>query len=587
MKREEVPTVFLRKATGLVRQIGLFTAILITLTYTIGLGWQKRVFQFSGPKLVPENQYFLGINPMVMAFIVIGFIVLLAVYTFGIVTAAMPRAGGGYVVISRVLHPYLGYTGTWFWYMATAVSYGLIGTAVVEVPALVFPQLFGAQNNILITGDPAAAETLLFGLGVIVVVIFGIIALFGVRLTGILLQVLFIIPAVLSIVTYSLLASADSNSLINGMQGLYGTTPDTVTSYAIAHGIDGNVATYGTAFGTATLGAYWAYEGYAATTFVAGEVKEANRNLPRSLFIAGAVIVLVYVSASSLLYRATSMVGAADSGGNHYTLFSSWAYLAYGGGSAGVGDFNSANNASLPRAWMPLVAAMQAQGAGLTAFIPLLGIFSLFWVMNDIPPFILTASRALFAMSFDRTLPAKFSDVSERWHSPTFAIGFTILVGIFGALSEAEGDYGVIGGVPGLKGVGNILALGVPSTDLWDLAFFALFSLSAALLPFIRKDIYDTSPYKPRIGPIPIITITGILAMLGHLYIAYWELTLPSGYCLGDLSLCSSDLATALMPSLFTIALLVVFTILYVGYTYRGRAAGADFRTIYTEIPPE
>ncbi len=574
----EVPTVFLRKATGLVRQIGLFTAIIITLTYTIGLGWQKRVFQFSGKAVTPENQYLLGINPTVMAFIVIGFIVLLAVYTFGIVTAAMPRSGGGYVVISRVLHPYLGYTATWFWYMATAVSYGLIGTAVIEVPLLVFPQLFGSPG---VPTDPAGAETLFFVAGTAVVIVFGVIALFGVRLTGLLLQVMFIIPAALTVIVYYLMASANATSLSTGLNTLWGVTPTAVTNSAIAQGMDTNHVGYAAAFGTGTLGAYWAYEGYAATTFVAGEVKEANRNLPRSLFIAGAVIVIVYVSASSLLFRATSLVGGVDVGGNHYSLFSSWAYLAYSGGKTLPG--------TLPPAWMPLVAYAQANGVGLGSLGAVLGVFSIFWVMNDIPPFILTASRALFAMSFDRTLPAKFSDVSERWHSPSFAILFTMIIGVFGALSEAEGDYGVISGsgIPGMNGIGHILSLGVPSTDLWDLAFFAIFSLAAALLPFIRKDIYETSPYKPRIGALPIITLTGILSMFGHLYIIWWELTLPSGYGINPNLYSSSDIFTDLLPTLFTIGLLIVFTLLYVGYTTRGKAKGTDFRTIYTEIPPE
>ncbi len=587
MKREEVPTVFLRKATGLVRQIGLFTAILITLTYTIGLGWQKRVFQFSGKEILPENQYFLGINPMVMAFVVIGVIVLLAVYTFGIVTAAMPRSGGGYVVISRVLHPYVGYTAAWFWFMATAVSFGLIAVAVMDVPLLTFPQLFG---NPVVPSDPGAEYALFFGAGMAVIIVFTVIALFGVRLTGVLLQVLFVIPAVLTIVAYSLLASATPSHISAGMNTLYHTTPAVVTQQALAQGMDGKISTYGAAFGTATLGAYWAYEGYAATTFVAGEVKEANRNLPRSLLIAGLVIVLVYVSASSLLFNAASQAGVQNvaSGGetHRYSLFTSWAFLAYGKGD--LGAFNTAVGGQLPQAWMPLVAAAQAQGAGLTFFIPLLGIFSVFWVMNDIPPFILTASRALFAMSFDRTLPAKFSDVSERWHSPSWAILFTGIVATFGALQEAETDSGAIGKA-GLTGFSNLLNAGVASTDIWDIAFFAIFSLAAAMLPFVRKDVYETSPYKPRIGPLPIITLTGALSFVGHTALGYWMLTSPSGYALnGDLlTLSTSDLISTLSPVFFTLGLFIVFTLLYYAYTARGRARGTDFRTIYTEIPPE
>src|SRR5207249_4213500 len=57
----------------------------------------------------------------------------------------------------------------------------------------------------------------------------------------------------------------------------------------------------------------------------------------------------------------------------------------------------------------------------------LLVVFGVFWVANDIPPFILTASRILFAMSFDRVLPAPLANVNDRFHSPINAV---IIVGI-------------------------------------------------------------------------------------------------------------------------------------------------------------
>src|SRR5579884_3147701 len=122
---------FVRKATGLVREIGLLTSILIVLSFTIG----------------PTNQYFLGINPMVMAFLLVGVVILFSIYAFGALTAAMPRSGGGYVAISRVLHPYLGYMGAWFEFLSTAISFGLIAVAVMEVVVFLFPSLVGFNNS--------------------------------------------------------------------------------------------------------------------------------------------------------------------------------------------------------------------------------------------------------------------------------------------------------------------------------------------------------------------------------------------------------------------------------------------------------
>src|SRR5260370_19844976 len=41
----------------------------------------------------------------------------------GAMTAAMPRSGGGYVTISRVAHPYVGYIVAWVEYLTTALSF--------------------------------------------------------------------------------------------------------------------------------------------------------------------------------------------------------------------------------------------------------------------------------------------------------------------------------------------------------------------------------------------------------------------------------------------------------------------------------
>jgi APA family basic amino acid/polyamine antiporter len=578
---------FVRKATGLVREIGLLTSILITLSFTIGLGWQKRVFQFSGPAIVPSNQYFAGINPMVMAFLLVGVVVLFSIYAFGAMTAAMPRSGGGYVTISRVLHPYLGYMGAWMEFLATAISFGLIAVAVMEVVVFLFPSLIGLNNSFWTTGNPAVAEGALIGIGLIVVAFFTGIAMLGVGLTGKLLQVLFWIPAVLTVGVYALLISSSPAAVSAGLSNLFHlSNPSDLTNYALSHGMGSYSGGYWGAVGVAILGAYWAYEGYAASTFVAGEVKEANKNLPRSLFIAALVIIGVYTTASALLYRSASSVGqVTTSGGNTFSFFDAWAYLSYG--SHTLGAANTALGSSLPSAWLPFNAAAIASGIGAGWFVPLLVIFALFWVMNDIPPFILTASRIIFAMSFDRILPSRLSNINERFHSPVWAVAFTGIIAIVGVVGEAEGDYGQIANFsPALS---SIVANGVPTTDLEDMIFFSLFALTAVILPFKRKDIYERSPFKPSIGGFPLLALIGLVAFLGNLYLIWVELN--AGYSLSALgtALFSADAFNSGVSSPFwsTVGIAIVLTIFYFAYRNYNKKSGVNYHTIYTEIPPE
>jgi len=162
------PGLFAREATGLVREIGFMLGVIVILSHVVGLGWQKRVFQFSGPMPLPNDMMPLGLPAMFWAFLVCGIFVLITGYAAGYVTAAMPRSGGGYVTISRVIHPIVGYIAGWLMFLAEAFSYGLIGVACFEAIMIFF--------NIALAPTVIAfdAATLFVG-GLIIVWIFAVL----------------------------------------------------------------------------------------------------------------------------------------------------------------------------------------------------------------------------------------------------------------------------------------------------------------------------------------------------------------------------------------------------------------------------
>jgi APA family basic amino acid/polyamine antiporter len=118
----EDPKLFTRKATGLVRSIGISTAVILALCNVVGLGWQKKIFQAAAWSPIGESTYFLGMHPIVMAFLIAGVIILVSVYCFAVLSAAMPKSGGGYIFISRIMSPRLGFIATWLQFWAVAVS---------------------------------------------------------------------------------------------------------------------------------------------------------------------------------------------------------------------------------------------------------------------------------------------------------------------------------------------------------------------------------------------------------------------------------------------------------------------------------
>jgi len=539
--------VFVRKATGLVREIGFWTAIIIVFCNVVGLGWQKRVFQFTGPAIVPESTYVAGIPPVTMSFLIVGIIVLLTVFMFAVLGAAMPRSGGGYVYISRIIHPFVGFIASLVEYFSIAVSYGLIGTAVLEA-ILIYSWIAGWGTAW------ATSEVLLIG-GMIIVAFFAGIAYFGASMTGRILRGMFAIPAAITILLYGVMLSATPASMEAGVKALTGFSPTQFTQMALDAGMATSYAGgYWGAMAVATIGTYWAYIGFAASTFVGGEVKEAGRALPRTLFVANILIITLYVTISYISAHAAMLVGQVGD----YSFFSAYSFLSYGPKGnilpEGVG-----------RAWMPVIAGFNAAGMGMTWFLVLVPIFAVFWVANDIPPFILTSSRIIFAMSFDRVLPEKLSEVNERWHSPTMAIVATMLVAFIG--NFAESDILVKYNVPVLTPYINSGG-GVAATDIWDVIFFLLASLAGLLFVFRRKDVYEKSAYKPGTA---VVAGIGLIAFLSNIYLLY---LVGSGYPVPE-------------PWIFTLFLIVVGAIIYYYYRSKGSRVGVDYATIYAEIPPE
>ncbi|MGA2971352.1 MAG: APC family permease [Candidatus Bathyarchaeia archaeon] len=569
---------FVRKATGLVREIGPLTAMIIILANVMGLGWQKRVFQFTGAAPLPENLWVAGIPPMVMAFLIGGIIIILSVLSFSILIAAMPRSGGGYVVISRLVNPAAAFIGSWFEFLSIAWSFGIIGVAVFEGIYFIFGPIVGITAA-------GVNDVYLFGGGLLLVILFTAIGALGVRMAGYLLQVMFWIPAALTFYVLYLLATSVANptalqagiTALGQANGIAGVTADTYVKGALAQGMDAaNVGNYWSAVSTAMIGAYFAYIGYAASTFVAGEVKEANKSLPKVLLLSSVIIMVAYMVVSGLGAYATAALGRVTlPNGNIWSFFEAYSYLSYGGGNLA--------KAGVPaiKAWTTTVAAMTGIGLNLSSLNWLLFIFGILWVANDIPPFILTASRILFAMAFDRVLPGSLANVNERFHSPVNATIVTGVFGVLGCFTESGvlsngGSWNPGGALGGA--MNGIFSIGVSSTDLFDATFFTLFALALILLPYRKKQIYDTAPFKIG-GKAGMVTI-GILGLGANLVLDWMILTAPQDSY--NILAPTSDNWFAIG---FTVVLGLVGAAMYAYYKYGKK--DVDYSTIFAEIPPE
>lgn len=574
------PGLFAREATGLVREIGFTLGVIIILSHVIGLGWQKRAFQFTGPRPIPTDLLPLGLPAIFWAFLFCGIVVLITGYAAGYVTAAMPRSGGGYVTISRVIHPLVGYMAGWLMFLAEAFSYGLIGVAVFEAIGI-FYNIALAPEVLTWTADP----TILFIGGLAIVWIFAIIALLGTKLYGRLMEVIFYIPAVITIAFFAMwIAGAmDPNLVVTGVQevmtppGKPAVTPEHLVTLAVNSGMTLKIPSFFDAFSYALAGAFWAFMGWYATTFVAGEVKEANKKLPKVVVAAGLIILLVYLAASSASAISTMNVATRTVDGHEWGFFQSYSWLSYGdvnwtalgvpAATVEAGKQWEFLNINFQPAWSTGIASIISRGMGLGWLSWVIALAGVLWLANDIPPFLLVASRTFFAMSFDRMLPESFAYVSEKWHAPVWSIIITAVAGILGCIAESN-----------IAGLATYFAFaGVVGTDIFDALFLTLFCLSCALLPLERKEIYDRAAVKHSIGTVVSV---GALATLG------------AGFCLfifvkeSPYIFNPTDVGQ-LYSCIGFFLCIAIGLLLYIYYLYKNATKGIDVRTLYLSIPPE
>jgi len=576
---KKVPT---RSTSGLVRGIGPVTALFVSIAFAVGWGWQWRIFEFAGPSPLPENLWFAGISPGVMAFLITGIIVVIMTFGYSILISAMPRSGGGYVAISRIISPFAAFIGSWFEFFVATTSFGIIAVVVFEEtfgsPWGVGPALGG-----IIPVVAGYYDIGYFAEGLLLVVLFTAIVILGLRITSYVLQLLVWVPVVLTLYVLFLLGLAIVNptTLQNGISiwaqgyGISGVTADTYVKAALAQGLDSaSVGDYWTAVSVSLLGAYFSYFGYAGNTFVAGEIKDPERNLPKVLLLAPLIIVVMYIVMAAFGTYAVAAVGRTTLPNGHvWSFFDAYSYLAYGAGSL--------TQAGVPNFWatIPTLAAMIAAGAGLGSLNFLLLAFLILWIANDLPPMALVGSRILFAMSLDRLLPNSLSKVNGRFNSPVYATMLVGIVAVLGILGETcivcQGGSWYVGHF-----VGRLIALGFYNTDIMEAIFFSLFSLAVVLFPFRLRTVFEKATFKPG-GKLGVVTI-GLAGLIGNLIIAWAILTSPQ-----DAYNIFAPTSDNWFSIEFTVALGIIGALIYAYYRYGPPSKKIDYSTIFSEIPPE
>jgi amino acid transporter len=184
--------------------------------------------------------------------------------------------------------------------------------------------------------------------------------------------------------------------------------------------------------------------------------------------------------------------------------------------------------------------------------------------MNYYPYPYLMISRWLFAMSFDRLLPAKMVEVERRTRSPIYAVLFVLVLNLAWA------------GLVAFAGSSVVWYFGAATIGGIFLAIFV--GIAAAIFPFRKgtKAIYQASPVaKYKIAGIPLMAILGVLSAISITVFAGYMWIWPYYGTSSPISLTA-----------FFVIWLIGIVYYYVVRWYRGRQ-GIPLDLAFIEVPPE
>ena len=538
----EERTLFVRKATGLVRgwsvrDAFIYSAISINLV-TLGL------YAFSFAPFIPEGS-------LLWAIILSGAYLIFQAITYASLIAVMPRAGGDYVWISRVLGGGIGFVlavcGWWFilWHWVPIYANILNIEVLVPLSAIIGwdggVSFWGRDDGIFTASVLVAAmASVLVAVGIRTYARFQRICFWG-GVAG--LGIMFILLLVHSKSDFISAFNSEATDVLGTGSNAYQGTLTAGTEGAGGYDVP-DVAAF--AFSATVLLIPFLFffnlwSNWGATLY--GEVRGAS-DFRKNIYAMGGALVATSIAAVIMLLLFAKTFG--------------WDF------------YNASNNAywgqiyayveEAPTAVFPypgLLAAFFFDSAVLQFIV--VGLLAL-WFFGWVGTVFLSSTRVVFATAFDRVLPEWTAKVSRNG-VPYPALALMLIPSIPISYFYAYGD--------------NFATWTLDATLVIAITFLGS-AIAAAVLPWRRPEIYNASPIaKYKVGGAPLITVAAVLfaAILVFALYKWWQ---------DDVYGVNNTDSAVYILILYGIALGI-----YVVSRIVRKSQGMDLKNVYGEIPAE
>jgi basic amino acid/polyamine antiporter, APA family len=536
----ETPTLFLRKATGLVRgwsvRDSMIYACLSTNVVTLG------IFEFSYQSFFPKGQI---LTSVLVSAVWVSFLVI--AYAGLIVT--IPRAGGDYVWQTRILGSGVGFvvaiTGWWFTLWLWAPIYGNVLSAEFFQPLLAtlgHPSAatwFGGKNGI-------------FLVSMITIAMAGLVVSLGMSSYAKLQKWGFYGGLLGFGIVLVLLAINNRTSFINSFnleaQKIFGVH----NAFQATNAGAAKAGYHSPAFGFSPISAsmllvpmmmfYLLWPNWGATLY--GEIRGASdfRRVFSGMFGGLWITVILSVLFLVLINKTMGQAFYNNTGALYWEQY-------YGGKVP----------AAIP-IW-PYPVMFVGWLVHNQIFQVVLLVLMLLWFLAWVGTLFLSSTRVIFAAAFDRILPDRAAEVSEKRKVPMYSLLLMLAPAV--VLSAVYAYW-------------TTFQTYILDATLVIAVSFLFSSIAVVLLPFVKKDLWRASPAsRIKLFGVPVVPAAGWIT-LGLLGFNLYEWLTNATYGVNNRD------SLYYMAGTYVLALLI-----YVVARIVRNRQGIDLGLINKEIPVE
>ena len=531
---------FVRNSTGLVRSASAVDATIFNAVISAPVGSTLAWSIFFTLVAFP------GADP-VGVLIIAAIINIPVLIMFALLGASMPRVGGDYVWVSRILNPPLALISNLCMIMG-----GLLGAAYFAKffsvfalgPALVAGGSLAHNNTLISWGNSFQTNKAWILAGALVMVALQTYILIrGTKSTFRWQNGAFLIAMAGMVVAFIVLAFATKSGFQHNFNTLNKSFGGGTTQNVIAAG-GGTHAAPDLGNMSATLPTLFSIQGFMMWNFwsvyMSGELKSASNRRRQLSVMFGALIwdVVLLILGAQALFRIAgyNLVYALNLPSPAYKIPS--------------GPFYQ------------FLAALVYNTPVLTALI--LGTF-LFWSLPSMIANTYMPIRSFFAWSFDRLMPEGLAKVNERTHSPVTAIlTANVIIALVVIWSVYSHSFQLVLGMIVLAGALAVIIVGA----------------AAIALPKRRPDLYQASPANVNWFGVPVLYVTGALSIIEFVIIIGIAFKYPALVMNGNPN------NWWWIPA-FLAALIVLGLLLYYVPLYLRKREGVNVGFVYKELPPE